>query len=204
MQCNEDGGMVQLVIGLGIFLMAHAVPTLPGVRRGLVGRLGEGGYKAAFSIVSIVGLALIVVGYGRMQGAEAQNPEIWTPPVWTRHLAFILMLPAMILLVATYVPSRVRSAIGHPMLTAIKLWAASHLLANGDLASILLFGSFLAFAGYDRISVERRGALGPLGSRSGALLNDVIVVIAGVALYTFMLLVGHARLIGVALVPGWT
>jgi uncharacterized membrane protein len=195
--------MVLLLIGLAIFFLAHVVPTLPDWRRRLVGWLGEGGYKAAFSIVSAFGLALIVIGYGRMQGVADQNPEIWTPPVWTRHLAFIVMLPAMILLVATYVPSRIRSATRHPMLTAIKLWAGSHLLANGDLASILLFGSFLGFAGYDRRSAERRAARGPLGSRTDGPGKDVIVVFVGLVLYTFMLVVGHALLIGIALLPGW-
>jgi uncharacterized membrane protein len=195
--------MVLLLIGLAIFFLTHAVPTLPDVRHRLVGRLGKGGYKAAFSIVSAFGLAFIVIGYGRMQGVAGQNPEIWTPPVWTRHLALILMIPAMILLVATYVPSRLRSATRHPMLTAIKLWAGSHLLANGDLASILLFGSFLGFAGYDRLSAERRAARGPLGNRTDGPRNDVIVMLVGLALYTFMLVVGHALLIGVALLPGW-
>jgi uncharacterized membrane protein len=196
--------MALLVTGLVIFFLAHAIPTVPDLRREFVVRLGEGGYKAAFSIVSVVGLALIVFGFGRIQGAPGQNPEIWTPPVWTRHLAFILMAPAMILLVATYVPSRVRSATRHPMLIAIKLWAASHLMANGDLASVLLFGSFLGFAAYDRIAVERRGTPGRVESRSGGLVNDVVVVLAGLGLYAFMLAGGHARLIGVALLPGWT
>jgi uncharacterized membrane protein len=196
--------MALLVIGLLIFFLAHAVPTLPELRRSLVGQLGEGGYKAAFSIVSVVGLALIVLGFGRMQGVPGQNPEIWIPPAWTRHLAFILMMPAMILLVATYVPSRLRSTTRHPMLIAIKLWAGSHLMANGDLASMLLFGSFLGFAGYDRITAEQRAAPGRTESRGSGVVNDIIVVLAGLGLYTFMLLVGHARLIGVALLPGWT
>jgi uncharacterized membrane protein len=195
--------MALLLIGLAIFFLAHAVPTLPGLRRELVGRLGEGRYKAAFSIVSIIGLGLIVLGFGRMQGASDQNPALWTPPVWTRHIAFILMVPAMILLVATYVPSRLRSATRHPMLISIKIWAASHLLANGDLASMLLFGSFLGFAGYDRISAERRAAYRPLESRSGGPINDVMVVLAGLGLYTLMLVGGHAWLIGVALLPEW-
>ena len=196
--------MALLVIGLLIFFLAHAVPTLPELRRSLVGQLGEGGYKAAFSIVSVVGLALIVLGFGRVQSVPGQNPEIWIPPAWTRHLAFILMMPAMILLVATYVPSRLRSTTRHPMLIAIKLWAGSHLMANGDLASMLLFGSFLGFAGYDRITAEQRAAPGRTESRGSGVVNDIIVVLAGLGLYTFMLLVGHARLIGVALLPGWT
>jgi uncharacterized membrane protein len=191
-----------LVTGLLIFFLVHVVPTLPDLRRGLVGRLGKVGYKIAFSIISIIGIAIIVVGYGNIRVIGGANPDIWAPPVWTRHIALVLMIPAMVLLVATYVPSRIRSATRHPMLIAIKLWAVSHLLANGDLASILLFGSFLIYAAYDRITAETRAAVGPLGSRTGGLVNDAIVVVAGLALYTFMLLVGHARLIGVALLPG--
>jgi uncharacterized membrane protein len=196
--------MLLLVIGLLIFFLMHAVPTRPDLRRRLVGHLGEVGYKVIFSIVSISGLALIVIGYGIARGMAIQNPELWTPPIWTRHLAFVLMMPAMILLVAAYVPSRIRSATRHPMLIAIKLWAVSHLLANGDLASVMLFGSFLVFAGYDRVSAERRAARGPVGIRTGGLGSDVVVVAGGVALYAFMLLVGHVWLIGVALLPGWS
>jgi uncharacterized membrane protein len=196
--------MALLVIGLLIFFLIHVVPTLPNVRRRLVQTLGEAAYKAVFSIVSIIGVALIVIGFDRMHAAAGENPEVWTPPVGMRHVAFVLMIPAMALLVATYVPSRIRSATRHPMLIAISLWAVSHLLANGDLASILLFGSFLVYAIYDLISVQRRVALGPLGRRTGGLLGDSVVVGAGLALYIFMLLVGHARLIGVALLPGWT
>jgi uncharacterized membrane protein len=196
--------MALLVIGLSIFFLIHIVPTLPDARRGLVRVLGEAAYKAVFSVASLLGFALMVIGYGRMQVMADENPEVWTPPVGMRHVAFVLMIPAMVLLVATYVPSHIRSAMRHPMLIAIALWAVSHLLANGDLASILLFGSFLVYAVYDLISVQSRVALGPLGSRTGGLLGDVVVVAAGLALYIFMLLVGHARLIGVALLPGWT
>ena len=113
------------------------------------------------------------------------------------------MLPAMILLVAAYVPSRIRSAVGHPMLAAIKIWALAHLLANGDLASLVLFGSFLVWVVVDRISVKRRGALGPLGSAtSTSPINDLIVVGVGLALYAVMLVWGHRWLIGVPLLAG--
>ena len=98
---------------------------------------------------------LIVLGYGHMQGLGRGNPQLWVPPVWIKHVVFLLMIPAIILLVAAYVPSRIRSAVGHPMLTALMIWAFAHLLANGDLASVLLFGSLLGFAVYDRILRDR-------------------------------------------------
>ncbi len=101
----------------------------------------------------------------RLQGQGRLNPEIYTPPIWLRHITLLLMWPSMILLVAAKVPSRIRTMAKHPMLVGIKLWAFAHLLANGDLASLILFGSFLAWAVVDRISVKRRAALGPLGTR---------------------------------------
>jgi uncharacterized membrane protein len=194
--------MLLLILGLTLFFLVHLVPTVNDLKHGLVARLGPGGYKAVFGVLSFVGLALIVVGYGKLQMAPGKNPVLWYPPTWTRHLAFLLMLPAVILLVAAYVPSRIRSAVKHPMLVAIKIWALAHLLANGDLASLLLFGSFLAYAVYDRISARQRAALGPLGSRAGGPLNDIVVVVLGAAIYTFFLFFGHAWLIRAPLLPG--
>lgn len=197
--------MLPLVLGLLIFFLVHLAPTQVDLRRGLVERFGLVGYKVIFSALSLVGLVLIIVGYGKMQVMVGKNPEIWTPPIWARHLTFLFMLPAMVLLVAAYVPSRIRTATKHPMLAAIKFWAAGHLFANGDLASILLFGSFLAYAVYDRISVKRREAVQPPAPVATATSwwNDALVVGLGLALYGFMLTVGHARLIGVPLLPGW-
>lgn len=192
-----------LVLGLLLFFLAHLAPTRTDLRHGLVERFGLNGYKAVLSVISIVGLVLIVVGFGKLQVMPGKNPELWTPPVWTRHIAFLLMLPAMILFVAAEVPSRIRTAVKHPMLAGIKIWAAAHLLANGDLASALLFGSFLAYAVYDRISVKQRLVAPRPGPSSGGLRNDVIVVGAGVALYVFMLTIGHSWLIRVPLLPGW-
>jgi uncharacterized membrane protein len=143
-----------------------------------------------------------VLGFHKLQLHPGKNPVLWDPPVWTRHIAVALMLPAMILLVAAVIPSRIRTAVRHPMLIAIKTWALAHLLANGDLAALLLFGSFLAFAVYDRISVKKRGAQGPLGNATpSGPLNDVAVVVIGVALYAALLLGGHQWLIGVSPMP---
>ncbi len=141
------------------------------------------------------------MGYGKLQVMPGKNPVLWHPPAWTKHAAFLLMLPAFILLVAAYVPSRLRTWVRHPMLAAVSIWAIAHLLANGDLASLVLFGSFLVFSVYGRISASRRGAMGPLGDRQpGSVMNDVAVVGVGIVLYAAMLAWGHRHLIGIALV----
>lgn len=191
--------MMLLIVGLIVFLGLHLVPTVPDLRTSLIERLGAGTYKAAFSILSLLSFAVIVVGYHKMQLHPGKNPVLWDPPVWTRHIALALMLPAMIFVVAANVPSRIRSTLKHPMLLAVKTWALAHLLANGDLASLLLFGSFLAYAIYDFKSVKGRGARGPLGdAQPKSALNDVIVVAVGVALYAAMIMGLHQLLIGVA------
>lgn len=190
--------MLVLVIGLVVFFAIHLLPSNVELRNGLIARFGETGYKAIFAVLSLVGLVLIVVGFGKLQLHPGKNPQLWYPPMWTRHLALAVMLPAMIALVAAYVPSRIRTALKHPMLVAIKLWALAHLLANGDLGSLLLFGSFLAFAVYDRISVKRRGAMGPLGTKTGPWINDVIVLVVGTGLYVVILLWLHQLVIGVS------
>ena len=190
--------MLLLVIGLVVFFAIHLVPTNVELRNGLVARFGENGYKAFFAIVALIGFVLIVLGFYKLQLHPGKNPQLWYPPLWCRHLAVALMLPAMIALVAAYVPSRIHTMLRHPMLIAIKLWALAHLLANGDLASLVLFGSFLAYAVYDRISVKKRAALGPLGTKTGPAINDVIVVVGGVVLYAVFLYWAHEFLIGVS------
>jgi len=192
--------MLPLTLGLLLFFSVHLVPTSPGLRLGLADRFGETAYKAAFSVLSLAAVILIVLGYHKLQLMPGKNPQIWTPPEWTRHITFLLMLPAMILLVASLVPSRIRTMAKHPMLAAIKFWALAHLLVNGDLGAMLLFGSFLAFGVYDRISVKRRHTAGPLGDRTGPPLNDALVIGGGLALYALMVLWGHGALIGVPLV----
>jgi uncharacterized membrane protein len=190
--------MLVLVIGLIVFFAIHLVPANIELRNGLVGRFGETGYKAIFGVLSLVGLVLIVLGFHKLQIHPGKNPQLWVPPTWTRHIAIALMLPAMIALVAAYIPSHIHTALKHPMLVAIKIWALAHLLANGDLAALVLFGSFLAFAVYDRISVKRRHAMGPLGAKTGPWRNDAIVVVVGTGLYLAILLWLHQLIIGVS------
>lgn len=192
--------MLLLIAGLALFFAVHLVPTNRPLRDGLAARFGEGGYKGLFSILALAGLILIVLGFAKMQATVgSKNPILWYPPAWTKHVAFALVLPAMILLVAAYIPSRIRAAVKHPMLAAIKLWAVAHLIANGDVASIVLFGSFLGYAVYDRISLKQRGDTGA-GGADAPVINDVLTVVLGLALYAFMLFWGHAWLIGVPLV----
>jgi uncharacterized membrane protein len=195
-----------MIIGLMVFLGVHLVPTQPDLRNGLIERFGSGAYKGAFAVLSLVGFVLIVVGYGKMQVLAGKNPQIWVPPTWTAHVALVLMLVSMVLLVAAYVPSNIKRIVGHPMLVAIKLWALAHLLANGDLASMILFGSFLGYAVFDRISVKRRQTTDTdatsRGYPGGGYLGDVIVVAAGLALYAAIAFYLHERLIGVAPMPG--
>ena len=191
--------MVVFLIGLAIFLGIHLVPTMPGTRDALIRRFGENGYKGLFSVLSFVGLVLLVWGFGLARQSPA-NVQLWAPPVWTKHIAFALMPFAFILLAAAYIPSRIRDHAKHPMLAAIKLWAFAHLLANGDLAGVLLFGAFLAWGVYDRISVKKRGALGPLGRAQGGLGGDIAAIVVGLVVYAAMLLRGHTLLIGVPLI----
>jgi len=195
--------MMVLIVGLILFLGIHLLPTSPELRDGLKERIGENPYRVLFSLLSIAGLVIIILGYHKLQLHPGKNPILWEPPVWTRHIAVGLMLPAMILLVAAVIPSRIRTAARHPMLAAIKIWAFAHLIANGDLGALLLFGSFLAFAVYDRISIKRRGE----GASHGTALvppgpmNDVLVVVLGIALYAALLFGGHQWLIGVSPMP---
>lgn len=183
-----------LLAGLAIFFLIHLIPVYQTLRHRLIHGMGETQYKIAFSLVTFGALYLIVRGYGE---ARLVAPDIWYPPEWTKHIAMLLMLFAFVMLAAAYIPSRIRDRLKHPMLAAVKTWALAHLIANGDGASILLFGGFLMWAVYDRISVGRRKAMGPLGDRPGTLGGDIAVVVVGVAAYALMLLWGHGALIGV-------
>ena len=192
--------MELLVFGLLVFLGVHTLPIFPATRNALVTRLGAMPYRGLFSLISAAGLVLIVMGFGqaRMDG----SPVLYDPPTWTRHVTMLLMLPVFVLLIAAYVPGRIRKITRHPMLVAVKLWAFAHLLANGDLASVLLFGSFLVWAVADRISVKRRGGAGApvsvnVAGKGGAA--DIFAILAGLVVYGLFVWKGHALVIGVPL-----
>lgn len=190
--------MLWLIVGLVLFLGVHSVSIVsPLGRNALAQRMGENAYKGVYTLVSFAGLALIIWGYGLARQAPVL---LYTPPTGLRHVAALLMLPVFVLLLAAYLPGRIQRAAKHPMLLAVKLWALAHLLANGTLADVLLFGGFLAWAVADRISVKRRGAAGLLRVApqvQGRAFNDAIAVVGGLALYAVTVVWLHAWLIGV-------
>ena len=193
--------MSVLVVGLIVFLGIHSVSILaPQWRAAQVGRMGEGGWKGLYSVVALVGFVLLIYGYGLAR----QSPVVlYTPPAALRHLALVVMLPVFVLLAAAYLPGRIRAAAKHPMLLATKLWATAHLLANGTLADVLLFGGFLAWAVIDRISVKRRPAQsGRPPEAPPGRLNDVIAVVVGLAIYAVLVMGAHRWLFGVSPLPG--
>ena len=184
-----------LVVGLLLFLGMHSVSIVaPRWRDAQVARLGVGPWKGIYSVLSIAGFALLIYGYG----AARQSPVVlYTPPAGMRHLALLLMLPVFPLLLATYLPGRIKSAVKHPTLVSIKLWAVAHLLANGTLADVLLFGGFLVWAVADRISVKRR-PVRPVPGAPPRPLNDVIAIVGGLAIYALFVVWAHQKLIGVS------
>jgi uncharacterized membrane protein len=129
--------MTLLIIGIVVMIGIHLLPAFPDVRERLIGQLGQNGYRLLFSVVSTLGLVLLIYGF-----AKAPVIQIWSPPSWTRYVAMVLMVPVFILLIAAYLPGEIKAKVKHPFLVAIKTWALAHLIANGDLASMILFGSF--------------------------------------------------------------
>jgi len=190
--------MTTLVIGLVMFLGVHSVAIVaPQGRDALAAKLGERAWKALYSVLSIVGFVLLVWGYGQAR----QNPVIvYTPPVELRWVTAILMLPVFPLLLAPYFPGRIRDALKHPMLVAVKLWAFAHLLSNGMLADLLLFGGFLAWAVADRISFKRR-VQRPLKTLPASKRNDAIAIVLGLVLYFAFMHYLHLKWIGVSPMP---
>ncbi len=188
--------MTLLIAGLIVFLGVHSLRIFAeNWRSAQIARLGVGAYKGIYSVVSAVGLALIVFGYAQ---ARQVPLLLWEPPLWTRHLSALLMLFAFVLVVAAYVPrNRIRSAVKHPMVLGVKVWAAGHLLANGHLEDLLLFGGFLLWAVFDFRSARARDRIHGRVDGRGTLASDVATIVVGVALWATFALHLHARLIGV-------
>nr|WP_249159252.1 NnrU family protein [Bradyrhizobium tropiciagri] len=187
--------MLVLILGLVLFLGVHVVTSLRDLRAGLVKSMGEGPYKIVYSLASFAGLALIIWGYGHYRATGWI--DVWTPPTAFKHITVALMLPAVILVVASYIRGRIYTTLKHPMLAGVKLWAAAHLLANGDLGSIILFGSFLGWAVYDRISLKRRADSGAPPIPVGGPTNDLIAIAVGVIAYLALAFAFHPVVIGV-------
>ncbi len=189
--------MTLLILGLLIFLGVHSTRIVAEPwRSAMVVRLGENGWKALYSAASLAGMVLIVIGYA---AARTDPVWLWLPPVWTRHLAALLTLPAFILLAAAYVPGNaIKARVGHPMVAGVKLWAFAHLLSNGTLADVLLFGSVLAWAVADFISARRRDRAAGVPRSPGRLGPTLIALAAGIAAWFAFAFWLHRLLIGVA------
>lgn len=189
--------MTILIVGLVVFFGIHSVSIVSAPwRDGVVARLGENGWKGIYTLIAIVGLVLIIWGYGV---ARQQPVVLYVPPVWQRHVAMLLMIPVFPLLLATYFPGHISHKIGHPMLTATKLWATAHLLANGMAADVLLFGIFLAWAVADRVSMKRRTQR-DIPTLPSTRWNDAIAVALGLLIYVALVFGGHRWLVGVPVI----
>ena len=188
-------GLAVMVLGLALFLGAHLLPTQRKLRARAVMSLGEGGYKIGYALVSLAGLVLIAWGFGHYRATGWI--DVWHPPKALKHITVALMLPAVILVVAAYIRGHIYTAVRHPMLAGVKLWAAAHLLANGDLGSIILFGSFLGWAVFDRISIKRRTDAGAPAIPVGGWGNDLIAVAVGIVAYLALAFAFHPVVIGV-------
>ena len=189
--------MTLLLLGLALFLGVHSTRIVAdGWRTATIARVGAMPWKGIYSLLSIAGFVLLVIGYGAARQAPV---ALFAPPVWTRHLAALLTIPAFVLLAAAYVPGNaIRRAVGHPMMLGVKVWALAHLIANGTLADLLLFGTFLAWAVLGYIAARRRdraaGTTYPAGPGSRTAITVVVGLVAW-AVFAFAL---HRPLIGVA------
>jgi len=169
------------ILGLVLFLGAHVFVSLRENRAALISRLGHGPYLGLFSIISLAGIILMGFGFARYR-AEGLIP-LWYPPAWTRQIVVVLMWPASIAVVAAYIPGDIKRVLKHPMLVGVKLWAIAHLCANGDLGGIILFGSVLLWAGYDRVTLKYRSDAGAPAIPFGGRRNDLIAIGVGTLLY---------------------
>ena len=190
--------MTELLTGLVIFFGIHSISIVSDAwRNRAAARIGEWPWKGVYALIALIGLYLIIQGYGIARLAPV---VLYTPPDWLRLIAAALLLPVFPLLFAAYLPGRIRSATRHPMLVATKLWATAHLLVNGTLADVLLFGAFLVWAVADRISLKHRTPR-PVPAAPPAAINDVIATLLGLVLYAAFVFWLHQRLIGVPVLP---
>ncbi len=195
--------MFILILGIVLFLGSHSFTSFRTARAGAIARLGAGNFKILYSVVALTGFALICWGFSTYRAHGWV--QLWTPPDWTRHVTITLMWFAFVALAASggppgtaVPPSRIRGWLRHPMIAAVKIWALAHLLANGDLGGLVIFGSFLAWAVYDRISLKRRGDAGAPRVAAFTRADGVIVGIGTVGFVAMILL--HPVVIGVSVI----
>ena len=192
--------MTQLILGLILFLGAHSVRIwADGWRNQTIEAYGEKTFKGVHALVSLLGFYLLIVGYGE---ARLETVALWNPPVFTKHISILLMLFSSILLMAAYVPrNHLKMRLGHPMVLSVKVWALSHLLANGNLADLLLFGSFLMWAVLNFRSARARDRVLLSENQSTdqpKMLATLITLVGGMAIWALITFVLHAKVVGVA------
>jgi uncharacterized membrane protein len=184
--------MLQLLLGIVLFFGVHSASIVALPLRDRLAARSENAWKAFYAVISLIGIVLIARGYSELR----QTPTIlYVAPVWLRHVASLLMLPAFAFFIASYFPGRIKNALKHPQLVAVKTWAVAHLLVNGTLADVLLFGSFLVWAVADRVSLKGRVSR-PLPSAPESKSNDVIVIVVGLVLYVAFAFWLHEILFG--------
>jgi len=188
--------MAYLLLGLVLFLGVHSVRILAdGWRTDMRARIGEQAWKGAYSVLSLAGFVLIVWGYGQ---ARMQPVQLWSPPAAMRHLASLLTLVAFVLLAASQVPGNsIKSRLRHPMLLGVKAWALAHLLSNGQIHQMVLFGAFLAWAVLDFVSARRRDRAAATVYAPGRASATVVTVVAGVVAWAVFAFWLHGWWIGV-------
>ena len=189
-------GLNILILGLAVFLATHVFVSFREARSSVIERVGMPVYRGLFAIVSLAGLALIIWGYAQYRAHDLV--QLWTPPAFMRHVTIGLVLFAMIFVVAAFFPSHIKTRLKHPMLAGVKTWALAHLLSNGDLGSVLLFGTFLAWGVYARVAAKRRGDIGAAAKPApDGWTNDIIVVVLGAAVFLALGFWFHPYVIGV-------
>jgi uncharacterized membrane protein len=188
-------GLAIMILGLALFFAVHTFTSMRTQRAAVIARLGEGPYKGLYSLVSLIGILLIAYGFVRYRAAGMI--DVWDPPRFLRHVNNLLLWPAFICIAAAYIPGDIKRVLKHPMLVGIKLWAFGHLLANGDLGSIILFASFLAWAVYDRITLKWRSDPGAPDLALGGRDCDTLAVIVGTLVFLALGFWFHPYVIGV-------
>jgi uncharacterized membrane protein len=188
-------GLATMILGLALFIGVHVFTTARARRAALIARTGETTYKIVYSLLSAAGIVLIAYGFGQYRATGWI--DVWHPPGWTRHLTVALVWPAIICVVAAYARGNIARVLKHPMLVGVKLWAVAHLIANGDLGSIILFGSILGWAVFDRITLKRRTDPGGPPIPIGGWRNDVVAVVVGTIVYLALGFTFHPLVIGV-------
>ena len=191
-------GLLVMIVGLVLFLGTHVFTAQREARARAIASMGEGTYKIAYAVVALIGVVFIVWGFSHYR-ADGWI-QVWSPPKGLKHLNTALMLPAVILVVAAYLRGRIYTAVKHPMLAGVKLWAFGHLLANGDLGGIILFGSILAWAVFDRISLKRRTDAGGPPIPVGGIGNDAIAVVVGIIAYLALAFAFHPVVLGIPVI----